>query len=58
MNLTDIYSNSVISVNVYFSPIVRNYSRKVKTIDENISYVGGLLGIILIVLTFFFGSYD
>jgi hypothetical protein len=30
----------------------------VQTIDENISYIGGLLGLVLVVLGFFIGAYN
>ena len=48
----------MVSVSFYMSPEIKIYERKVKKIDEVLSYVGGLFLIVSIVLMFIFAKYN
>jgi|JI10StandDraft_1071094.scaffolds.fasta_scaffold282684_1 hypothetical protein len=43
---------------LYMSPNVITFERKLKKIDEVLSYVGGLFGIVGIVLMFILAKYN
>lgn len=49
---------AIFMMNAYMTNNYYTYDRKINKVDQVISYVGGLLGLILVALGFFLGSYN